>query len=293
MLYRGKHVRHNKKLIITLLVFLAAVVLTAAYPFTEPYLLEVDQTTLTGTSLPAGIGQLKIVYVSDIHEGGWPFFTHARTLELVRTINSLHADLVLLGGDYASDSDSAIRFFEELPRINASYGVYGVVGNHDRTLPESNLPRLRTAMYNAGVTPLVNDTAAVRIGSSNVIIAGIDDASNGAPMLGQVAASVKQDDYVIFLSHTPAVIPAALTAKDADGHRGWYDLGLFGHTHGGQVAWLGSLLMNTGVDARYEHGWITENRTPMLISNGVGTTGLPVRFLRRPQVHLITIRSGN
>lgn len=292
MFYRAKHVHHDKKLIITLLTILAAVLLLAAYPFTEPYLLDIDQFTLTGTSLPAGIGQMKVVYLSDIHEGSGPYSSHSRTVDLVRTINSLHADLVLLGGDYASDSEGAIRFFENLPKITASYGVYGVVGNHDRTLPESNLSRLRTAMYNAGVTPLVNDTASVRIGSSNVIIAGIDDAGNGAPMLGQVAASVKQDDYVIFLSHTPAVIPAALTAKDADGHRGWYDLGLFGHTHGGQVAWLGSLLMNTGVDARYEHGWITENRIPMLISNGVGTTGLPVRFLRRPQVHLITLRSG-
>jgi len=45
------------------------------------------------------------------------------------------------------------------------------------------------------------------------------------------------------------------------------------------------------VEERYEQGWLRENRTDMLVSRGVGTSILPIRFLRRPQIHQITLTS--
>ena len=267
-------------------------VLQVAYPLMEPLWLEVQTTTLTGTTLPSDVKQLRIVYVSDIHESSWPFFTHGRVVELVRKINAMHADLVLLGGDYATDSESAIHFFENLPTIQAAYGVYGVLGNHDRTAPESNLARLRTAMRTAKVTPLVNEVASVRIGTTDIRIAGLDDMNNGWPELKAVASAVRQDDFVIFLSHSPEIIPEALNTVSGDKHRNWYDLGLFGHTHGGQISGLGQLLGISKVSGRYERGWIVENKINMLISQGVGTSVLPMRLFCRPQIHLITVKSG-
>lgn len=272
--------------ILTFLVLLAVL----AYPFLEPFLLETETVYLTSDALSKDIGQLRIVYLSDIHEGS--FYSHSRVQELATRINALNADLVLLGGDYAEDSESAIAFFQHLPMLRSRYGVYGVLGNHDRTVPESNLNLLRSAMVSAGVIPLVNDVAQVRIGHSSVYLAGIDDVNNGWPDITSVAVSVRQSDYVIFLSHSPEAITDAQRAKDADGKTGWFDLGLFGHTHGGQIAGLGSLLGISKVSARYEKGWIRENRVDMLISCGVGTSVLPIRFLRRPQIHLITVRSS-
>lgn len=290
--YRAKHERHRKPRRILRTILLLILLVLLLYPLTEPYLLQVETRALTGTSLPAGVGRLRIVYLSDIHEGSWPFFTHSRTVELVRKINSFNADLVILGGDYAQDSDSAIAFFESLPRIRANYGVYGIVGNHDRTTPESNLPKLRAAMYAAGVTPLVNDVASVRIGTSDIYLVGIDDVDNGWPDLSGMAKKVSADDFVVFLSHSPAVISETLSVTDRSGHKGWYDLGLFGHTHGGQVALLGGLLGISKVDSRHTSGWLVENKTPLLISNGVGTSVLPVRLFCPPQLHVINITSG-
>lgn len=293
MLYRGKHVSHRRLRTAASLVMLFLVAALLIYPWVEPMLLQVDSRSIAIASLPAGVGQLRIVYLTDIHESGWPFFTHGAVRDLVRRVNSLNPDIVLLGGDYAVDSDSAIAFFQDLPRINSNYGVYGVMGNHDRTVPESNLSRLRAAMFAAGVTPLVNETASIRIGTSDIYLAGLDDVDNGWPDLQGLARQVKQEDFVIFLSHSPAVIPNALTATDASGHKSWFDLGLFGHTHGGQIALLGQLLGISKVNPRYEHGWIVENKINMLISNGVGTSVLPLRFLRPPQIHLITVRRGS
>lgn len=285
---RFRHRRRNGCLM-RLLVLLALLILLA-YPFAEPFMLETESVSLTSADLPQDIGQLRLAYLTDIHAG--PFFSESRVDDLVSTVNRLNADIVLLGGDYANDSDGAIAFFKSLPRINSRYGVYGVLGNHDRTVPESNLPLLKAAMVSAGVTPLVNDVASVRIGASTIYLAGIDDVDNGWPDLSSVAAQVRQEDYVIFLAHSPEIIPEAHKAADVSGRHMWFDLGLFGHTHGGQIAFVGDLLNISHVEGRYQKGWLVENRTNLLISRGVGTSVLPIRLGNRPQLHLITVKSG-
>jgi len=273
------------------LIVLAVLLLLAllVWPFVEPYLLETEVTTLRADDLPAEIGQLRVVYLTDIHKGGT--FGSERVSALVSRVNALNADIVLLGGDYAQDSASAVDFFKTLPRFHARYGVYAVMGNHDRTIPESNLSQLKAAMQSIGVTPLVNAVTRIRIGSGTVCIAGIDDVSNGHPDLKGVAAQVKQSEYVIFLCHTPEIIPEALAAEDMNRDLRWFDLGLFGHTHGGQVALFGGLIRDSAVDDQFLSGWHRQNRADLLISRGVGTSVLPVRFLCRPQIHLITINS--
>lgn len=289
MAYRGRHERRSPfgclARIITFLVLVAMLI----YPFAEPFMLEVENVTLTSSDLPADIGQLRIVYLSDIHQSS--FFSQSRVDSLVKRINALNADLVLLGGDYAEDSDGAVAFFRSLPNIHARYGVYAVMGNHDRTVPESNLQAMQTIMIAKGITPVVNDVIPVRIGVSNIYIAGIDDVNTGWPDLSGVAARTRAEDYVIFLSHSPEVIPDAHKCADMNGRRGWFDLGLFGHTHGGQIALIGQYLGIAKVPAQYEQGWIVENRINMLISRGVGTSVLPVRIGRRPQIHIITVKS--
>lgn len=290
MTYRPRHRQRRRggcfMRVITFLLLIALL----AYPFLEPFMLETETVSLTSSHLPRDIGQVRVAYLSDIHAG--PFFSQSRVEKLISTVNRLNADIVLLGGDYANDCEGAIDFFKHMPRINSRYGVYAVMGNHDRTIPEGNLFNLKSAMISAGVTPLVNDVVSVRIGASNIYLAGIDDVDNGWPNISEVAAQVRQEDYVIFLSHSPAAVAEAHKAKDMNGRNMWFDLGLFGHTHGGQIALVGNLLNITKVEPRYEEGWLVENRTNLLVSRGVGTSILPVRVLNKPQIHLITIKSS-
>ena len=261
-----------------------------AWPFIEPFTLETESVSMTAADLPQGIGQLRIVYATDIHKGG--LYTDSRLASLISHINACNADIVLLGGDYATDSAGAIEFFRTMPRIHSRYGVYAVLGNHDRTIPESNLTTLRSVMQSAGVTPLINVVSRVRIGVNDLYIAGIDDVDNGRPDLRSVASQVNAGDYVIFLCHSPAIIPEALQAVDQNGRTGWFDLGLFGHTHGGQIAVIGPLLKDDGVPDEFTQGWFKRNRTDLLVSRGVGTSGLPVRLFCSPQIHLITVNAA-
>ena len=295
LFYEPRHSAHGaRRLHMKRAVLIACLLLLLAllcYPFVEPHFLDASYQTITSSSLSNDIGTLRIVYLSDIHMG--PFFSQSRANDLISRVNALNADLILLGGDYASNADGAVQFFKESRKFSARYAVCAVIGDADRAGGNESLSELRSAMINAGVTPVINDVVQVRIGNSSVSIAGVDDAVTGHAKVADVASQVKRDDYVIFLSHTPAVISDAEVALSADGYTSWFDLALFGHTHGGQAPLLGSLLgLTSGVPNRYCFGWLSENRVPMLTSGGIGTVGLPMRLFRRPQYHVITIKAG-
>ncbi len=282
--------KHAKKKSFLKYIILLILLLLLAYPFYEARNLSVLEKTITVNNLPTDLKNLRIVYLSDIHRGA--FFSQTRVNDLVSLINGLYPDIVLLGGDYGNNSDTAISFFQNLPPIHAQIGVYGVLGNHDRSNPQSNFETLKTAMHSANVIPLVNDVKAVRYKASTFYIAGIDDYNMGKPDIQGVASKINRDDFVIFLTHTPDAFPEAFYAKDQNGKPQWFDLALAGHTHGGQVTFFGLPMIRnyTKVSDRYLTGWLEENRAHILISNGVGTSVLPIRLFAKPQIHLITIK---
>ena len=262
------------------------------YPFIAARRLTIEEHTLTVPGLPANLKNLKIVFLSDIHQGPW--FSQQRVNDLVNTVNNISPDLIILGGDYAADSDGAIAFFKNLPAFHARLGVFAVVGNHDRTEPESNLNLLVAAMKEAGCVPLVNYVSRVKVGQSYVYIAGVDDYYNGFPDVDGVAAQVSSQDFVIFVGHTPDLMPDVLAAKSSDGNNHWFDLALFGHTHGGQINLFGHTPfanLSPEVGDRYLSGWLEESRAAVLVSNGVGTSVAPMRLFAPPQIHFITLKA--
>jgi len=280
-----KRSRRRRNIWILLAVLL---VLLAALPFLDAMYIRVDRHALTSDNLPSDIGHLRIVYVSDIHYGF--FFPDSRVQALVSTINGLKPDLILFGGDIGDSPEDAAAFYRRLTSLHVRYAMLGVLGEADHG--EDDLARavVTDAMRDAGVTPLVNDVVPVRIGTSMIQVAGLDDVQTGKPALTSLAARTSVEDYVIFLSHNPSVIPSAHRAEDRSGKLGWFDLALFGHTHGGQIWGFSDLLNIAGdVEDRYLHGWMVENRSDLLISNGAGTSVIPARFLCPPQIHCIDV----
>ena len=287
----GRHAKHRflKRTLNVLIAILVLLVL--AYPFVEPNRLTVHQTVLENTALPSSMRPLRIVYVSDVHMQSWPFFTKSGLSSLVRKINAQNPDLVLFGGDYAESPDQTEAFFRALPVIRANYGVYAVLGEHDIPEDREQMSLLRAAMVAKNVTPLVNDVVSVRIGTdTSILLAGLDDITTGSPDLHGVASQCRNEQFVIFLCHNPEVIPDAQLTLDMNGKRNWFDLGLFGHTHGGQIAPFRDLLgIAPKVPDEYVHGIVTEGRSTYVISNGVGTSKLPIRLFCPPEIHVITV----
>ena len=289
--HRGRHIRKNRRRKIWIFLILFFLVAAMVYPFIEARILTTEKVVLHSDDLPADANHLRIVYLSDIHWGFW--YGDGDLNRLVSKINALRPDLVLFGGDYATDYESALLFFrhlQEMPKIHARYGIFGVPGETDCGEDAQDRRILSESMSNAGITPLFNQVQYVQIGSGRICIAGLDDVTAGKADLKSVAASVSSQDYVIFLAHNPSVINDAQQTPDSSGNLNWFNLGLFGHTHGGQMKFFSSLLgIAEDVPDRYLSGWFTENRIDLLVSRGVGTSVFPARLFCSPQIHLIEV----
>ena len=84
---------------------------------------------------------LKIVYMSDLHIGGW-HVSPERVGKLVDLVNEASSDFIFLGGDYvdshesrhersAAANDVIDAGIAELSRLKAQHPVYAVIGNQN------------------------------------------------------------------------------------------------------------------------------------------------------------------
>ena len=213
-----------------------------------------------------------IAHLSDLHLTSFGY-RERRILDLLK---ETQPDLIVLTGDTIDDGDgSAGHAF--LTKLKAPLGVYSVLGNWEHWRPVR--PAASTPYDGTSVTLLDNEARQVRAG---IWIVGLDDATAGQPALQRTMRDVPVGAYVLAAIHSPAYFPSM---------RGQVNLALAGHTHGGQVRlpWLGAMWLPPG-SAAYEAGWYREGGAMLYVSRGIGTSILPVRFLCRPELAVITLR---
>lgn len=264
-----------------LLKILAAILLAVAcYAiFIEPHWIEVTHSDMHGDVA----APLKIAQVSDVHTVGFG----RRERRVLEILNEEQPDAIVVTGDtigkwfgttgIIGDYPKAKVFYQQL---HAPLGVWVVRGNWETAKPIVN----EQAFYqSAGVHFLLNAGAELR---PDVWIAGLDDWSRkGKPKPDDALAGAPASAYTILLIHEPAYF---------DHVAGRVKLVLAGHTHGGQVRlpfakplWLPS---NSWP---YVEGWYERNGSKMYVSRGIGTSILPMRFLARPEVSIVTIHPSN
>ncbi|MFT9055575.1 MAG: metallophosphoesterase [Ethanoligenens sp.] len=236
---------------------------------------------LVSHDLPAAFDGTTIAFLSDIHHSR--SFPLKRVKELVALTNSLRADVILLGGDYVSHSQAHIpNFFREAAALTAPLGVYGVLGNHDR---KTNAALSQECMAQAGICSLDNKGYWLEKDGARIRVGGVGDLTTAEQDLSPMLAETRPDDFMVLVSHHPDYaeqLPFNLI-----------DLMLCGHTHGGQVSvlgkWAPSYFGHTHYKLKYLTGVVKDADTTIIISNGIGTVGPPVRICAAPQIWLITL----
>jgi uncharacterized protein len=260
----------------------AATAALGAYAFLiEPRWLQVTRTAIHIRNLPPALEGLRIALLTDMHAG------EGTSLGLIRRACRLamreRPDLIALTGDFAADSAPGFReVLEALDCLRAPLGVYAVPGNHDHTVGIETWHRDVEADPRS--TDLTNTALVHRIGDARLCIAGVDDLSRGQPQLA-VLPPPEERDVTVLLAHDPDQAERARRAYDR------VDLVLSGHTHGGQVRMplIGALRNPAERDDLYEFGLRRRPWTQVYVSRGVGTVHLPVRFLCRPEVAVLTL----
>ena len=75
-----------------------------------------------------------------------------------------------------------------------------------------------------------------------------------------------------------------------DGLNGVAEIGFAGHTHGGQIVlpFLGALYVPNHKRKDYAAGLFYEYNKPLIVTSGLGTSIVPMRFNNRPEIVSVT-----
>ncbi|MDH3702102.1 MAG: metallophosphoesterase [Alphaproteobacteria bacterium] len=252
----------------------------------EPNRLVTTELVHRSPKWPAALPPLRIVSVSDIHTGS-PHLDVNKLSSVVRRINALQPDIVLLLGDYVIHGVLFGRFVTPeatakiLGGIRAKYGVFAVLGNHDWWLDG---PRIQSTLRTNGIAVLENRAHRIEAAEGPFWIAGISDDTTRHPDPVGALRHIPAGEPVIVFSHDPAIFP------DVPGRAA---ITVAGHTHGGQIylPWIGALIVPGRAPRRHAHGLIEENGKAMIVTSGLGTSIIPVRINMPPEIASITLMS--
>jgi hypothetical protein len=244
---------------------------------------------------PEALAGLRVAVIADLHAGS-PQVDEQRIEAIVARVNRESVDLVALLGDYIDPAVALGEWIEpekiaaRLGELRSRLGTVAVLGNHDWAHAGARMGR---ALRGAGIELLENraievDASRVRADPGDASkarfwIAGLGDLMKRTADLDGTLAQVPDGEPMLLLSHNPDVFPR-VPARVA--------LTLSGHTHGTQIdiPVLRDKLTPSRFGARYTGGHIEESGRHLYVSDGIGTSRLPIRFRARPELPVIELR---
>ncbi|MBO5912184.1 MAG: metallophosphoesterase [Clostridia bacterium] len=243
------------------------VALLFTYGFFNMNTIRQTEYTVTSDKLQ---NSYRVVFISDTHFGT---VHDAKTLqEATENINKLNPDIVILGGDIVEEGTEKTEMaeaFETLGKINSTYGIYFVYGNHDRqrytSVPEYSEEELADTITKNGIMILKEDY--IEIGD-DILLVGREDLSAKKDRVESnlLLNGADTDRFILVADHQPNNVKSN-TSYGAD-------LQLSGHTHGGQMMPLGWMpFLYSG----YVYGEYKTDNTAVIVSSGFAGWGFPIR----------------
>jgi predicted MPP superfamily phosphohydrolase len=240
---------------------------------------------------------LRIAFLSDFHAAR-PWTTLADLSRAAAQAMDQNPDLVILGGDFlAGPLPPALRFpareiVGALADLSAPLGVFAILGNHD--WKDCALAAASGLVRNSVVEALADSpyrllrNEAVALGDTGAWLVGLDSQRP----FGLHRATAFHDPALAFAA-VPAGAPAILAAHEpdvfADGNLPAV-LQLSGHTHAGQVNLFGWKPATPSLHGgRYAWGHHRDGGRHLVVSGGVGFSGLPLRFAAPPEITLVEL----
>ena len=235
-------------------------------------------------ALPKELDGITIAQVSDMHVGR---FTNGEVLQkMVRMVNEMRADLVLLTGDLINDALADLDTGLELTRaLEARFGLAIIEGNHDLIENPAEFERRVRA---SGIPFLLDESTIIDVHGFPVQLFGLSwTRIHGQGRDAAIAAAVKKlleqreaGAFPILMAHHPHAFDAAADAG--------LPLTLSGHTHGGQLMLNEQLGFGPAL-FRYWSGLYERDQSKLIVSNGVGNW-FPLRVKAAAEIVHLTLR---
>lgn len=245
---------------------------------------------------------VKIVMLADLHNHVYGEHNEI----LLGEIEKISPDFVCLAGDMLI-GNSQISYDaaqETVMALAKEYPVFYGLGNHEARMraDKENYGTLyddyMEPLKSMGVQVLVNEHALIRVGNTRFCIYGYDlprkyfkkfnryvlEESQIEEELGR--GEVSEECYTILLAHNPVYF---------EQYAAWgADLTLSGHLHGGiiRLPWIGGIITpQARLFPRYSAGRYHIGKREMIVSRGLGTHTIPIRFNNPPELSVICLDS--
>jgi len=246
----------------------------------EPLLIQTTELSLAFDDLRAGAPPIRVVHITDTHVERASY----REAALVRHVNMLEPDVIVLTGDYLNlsrltDPVSAEHWRELVSQLEAPYGIYATRGTVEPTADS-----MKALVEGTHVTWLEQQTVQLSIRGQEITVVGVACSHNSqldGARLEEALEGVWPSEFTLLLYHSPDLIAEAAQAQ--------VDLYLGGHTHGGQlyVPFIGPIVTGSKYGRQYVNGLFERGDTRMYISRGLGLEGGATpraRFFCRPEI---------
>ena len=267
------------------------------------YKYRVLRYTLEYDSLPESFDGFQITQISDLHCGSFDNFK--KVAYGIDLINGQKSDLLLFTGDMVNNKSSEARpWVEKLSELEAPYGKFSVLGNHDygdynqwenEAAKQKNMEEMYQIHKDIGFDLLQNESRYLEKNGERIAIIGVENWGAGRfKKAGDLEKSINQihpQDFKILLSHDPSHWEAEVLPHPQPFH-----LTLSGHTHGfqfgieipGWVKW-------SPIQWRYKHwaGIYEDKEQKLNVNRGFGYLAYPGRVGIWPEITVITLKKRN
>ena len=253
---------------------------TYLYLNNESHKLVIERIPIPLTNLDPALEGFRVVQISDIHL--YPLTKSDLVKRAVEIANKLNPDLTVLTGDYVwRDVEAMFELAPILAGLNARYGVFACLGNHDIW---TDVEVVLAGLKEAGLPVLINEGLAIPVGKGELFLAGLDDAWSGAPSLKTALQGAPPGAPVVLLAHEPD--PADRYSQDER-----VSLHLAGHSHGGQIRFpmIGPVVCPSRFGVRFASGLFHIEPTVMPVSRGISGVHT-LRFNCPPEISLLELR---
>ncbi len=252
----------------------------SVYGFFEAINIRTERVIVESPKIPAGIGRIRVVQISDVHLG--LIVRSDRLRRIIREIRRADPDILVSTGDLVDGQIDGLSMLVAAFRdIKPKFGKFAVTGNHE---------------YYAGIGQALDFTRKAGftvLGGASEETAGITIAGVNDPTGYQMGIDKKVDEKELLSRHSPEQFTLFLKHRPVVGNNclGLFDLQLSGHIHKGQIfpfSLVTRLFYPLGTGLTRLPG-----NADIYVSRGTGTWGPPIRFLAPPEVTVIDIVRGH
>lgn len=260
-----------------LLVVLGLAIGLVIYSAIETRSIKISSHRVSSDKLSFSEEPFRIAFLSDLHVGQFtPISMIERSAQMVAEIEP---DLLILGGDYVYHYEGNYRdIFAAFEAVVPSQNRFAVSGNHDHW---EDYEGIMAALEQGGWNLLENGSQLIHGHVGPMELAGVPDLWLAS--FSDIAILDRDpEQFRILVSHNPDYLVAS---------QGSYDLGLAGHTHGGQVTLFGLWAPMLPIEHKDElwRGREELGESTAIVSNGIGVSVLPFRLFAPPEITVVEI----